>query len=66
MIIIVKYVKKNLTNEELNDNFVWCFHIFCNDCYYYYIKEKINNNIVEKIKCPYFDCNHFLYNNFIY
>ena len=57
--------EEKLTNEELNDNFVGCFHRFCNDCYYNYLKEKINNNFVEKIKCPYYNCNHFLYNNFI-
>jgi hypothetical protein len=57
--------EEELTNEELNDNFVGCFHIFCDDCYYNYLKEKINNNNVEKIKCPYYNCSYFLYNNFI-
>ena len=33
-----------LTNEELIDNKTDCYHGFCNDCYYNYFKEKINNN----------------------
>ena len=57
--------EEKLTNEELNNNFVGCFHIFCNECYYNYLKEKINKNNVEKIKCPYYNCSFFLYNNFI-
>jgi len=56
---------EKLTNEELDNNFVGCFHLFCNDCYYNYLKEKINNYNVEKIKCPYNNCCFFLYNNFI-
>ena len=57
--------EEKLTNEELDNNFVGCFHIFCNECYYNYLKEKINNNQVEKIKCPDYNCCFFLYNNFI-
>ena len=57
--------EEELTNEELNNNFLGCFHIFCDDCYYNYLKEKINNNNVEKIKCPFKNCSFFLYNNFI-
>ena len=54
-----------LTLEELNNNFIECFHGFCNDCYYNYFKEKINNNEVENIQCPNKDCNETLYNDFI-
>lgn len=57
--------EEELTKEELNNNFVGCFHLFCDDCYYNYLKEKINNNIVEKIKCPFKNCSFFLYNEFI-
>ena len=54
-----------LTNEELIDNKTDCYHGFCNDCYYNYFKEKINNNEIEKIKCPEKDCNNFFSSNFI-
>ena len=57
--------EEKLTNEELNNNFIECFHIFCDDCYYNYFKEKINNNQIERIKCPQKDCNYILFNNFI-
>ena len=56
---------EELTKEELENNFVECFHGFCDDCYYNYLKVKINNNEVEKIKCPNKNCNHIIYNNFI-
>ena len=57
--------EEKLTFEELNNNFIECFHGFCDDCYYNYFKEKINNNDVENIKCPNKGCNIVLYNNFI-
>ena len=56
---------EKLKNEELRDNFIGCFHIFCDDCYYNYFKEKINNNEVEKIKCPEKNCDIVIYNHFI-
>ena len=57
--------EEKLTNEELNNNFIECFHGFCDDCYYNYFKEKINNNQIEKIKCPQINCNNIIYDNFI-
>ena len=56
---------EKLTQNELKDNFIECFHIFCNDCYYEFIKEKVNNNFIEKIKCPKHDCQTKLFDNFI-
>ena len=56
---------EKLTFEELQNNFIGCFHGFCDDCLYNYFKEKINNNEVEKIKCPQHGCNQLIYNNFI-
>ena len=53
--------EEKLTNDELKNNIVECFHGFCNDCYYEYFKEKINNNEIEKIKCPQKDCNQIIY-----
>ena len=57
--------EEKLTFDELNTNFIECFHGFCNDCFYNYFKEKINNNEVENIKCPQKDCNTVIYNFFI-
>ena len=56
---------EQLTKEELLNNILECFHFFCDDCYYEYIKEKINNNQIERIRCPSKDCEIMLYNNFI-
>ena len=39
---------EELTFEELQNNFIGCFHGFCDDCLYNYFKEKINNNKVDK------------------
>ena len=54
-----------LTKDELNNNFIECFHGFCNSCYYEYLKEKIINNDVEYIKCPQKGCDTILNDNFI-
>ena len=56
---------EKLTVGELNNNFVECLHGFCDQCYYAYFKEKINNNEIEKIKCPQKDCYLIIFNNFI-
>ena len=57
--------EERLTNNELKNNILECLHIFCDSCYYDYFKEKINNNKIEKIKCPQASCNCIIYNNFI-
>ena len=57
--------EEKLTDEEKENNFVECFHGFCNDCYYNYFKEKINNNQIYRIKCPEKDCNCLIFNEFI-
>jgi len=57
--------EEKLTEEELNNNFIECFHGFCDDCFFNYFKEKINNNDVEKIKCPEKSCKNYLYTEFI-
>ena len=54
-----------LKNEEKVNNAIKCLHIFCDDCYYEFIKEKINSNYIEGIKCPYKDCGTKLYDSFI-
>ena len=56
---------EKLTQQERIDNFIECFHIFCNDCYYEFIKEKVNNNFIEGIKCPHHDCQTKLFDDFI-
>jgi len=42
--------EEKLTEEELNNNFIECFHSFCDDCLFNYLKEKIDRNDVEKNK----------------
>ena len=56
---------EKLTQQESIDNFIECFHIFCNGCYYEFIKEKVNNNFIEGIKCPHHDCQTKLFDDFI-
>ena len=54
-----------LKKEEIDNNILECFHFFCDDCYFEYLKEKVNNNQIKKIKCLYKDCDTILYDNFI-
>jgi hypothetical protein len=54
-----------LKKEELDNNFIECFHGFCDSCYNDYLKEKIINNDVENIKCLQKGCNTILYDHFI-
>ena len=56
---------EELKNEELNNNILKCYHMFCNDCYYEYIKEKVNTNQINRIKCPKKNCDIILEDNFI-
>ena len=41
--------EEKLSNNELKKNILNCLHLFCDDCYYNYFKEKINiyNNFIE-------------------
>ena len=57
--------EEELTEKEKIDNLLECHHICCNDCYFEYIKEKINNNQINRINCPQKDCQIILNNNFI-
>ena len=56
---------EKLTDSEYFTNFTSCYHFFCNDCYYNYFKEKIENNNVERIKCPKSGCKKIIFDNFI-
>ena len=56
---------EKLTQQERIDNCIECFHAFCNDWYYKFIKERINNNFIEVIKCPCLDCQTTLFDDFI-
>ena len=57
---------EKLTHNEYFSNYINCYHFFCNDCYYNYFKEKIeNNNNVAKIKCPKSGCTNTLFDYFI-
>ena len=57
--------EENLTDDELINNHVECLHGFCDSCYYEYFKNKINNNEVERIRCPYKSCVYIIFNDFI-
>ena len=57
--------EEELKNEELNNNGLECYHRFCNDCYYEYIKEKVNTNQIDRIRCPQKNCDILLTDNFI-
>ena len=57
--------EEKLTDEEINNNFIECFHGFCDSCYYDYLKEKIINNNIENIKCLQYGCKVILYDDFI-
>ena len=54
-----------LKEEEKKNNFLDCFHIVCDDCYYEYLKEKINNNQIDRIRCLQKGCDIILNTNFI-
>ena len=54
-----------LNEEEKINNKLECKHLFCDDCYFEFLKENINTNFIEKIKCPYKNCSTKLYNDFI-
>ena len=55
-----------MTYKEYCDNNRICKHFFCDDCYYLYLKEKINNNYnVDKIICPKDSCDLLMDDNFI-
>ena len=57
---------KKLTYKEYCDNNRICKHFFCDDCYYLYLKEKINNNYnIDKIICPKDSCDLLMGDNFI-
>ena len=56
---------EKLTIREYYTNLMSCYHFFCNDCYYNYFKEKIENNNVERIKCPKSGCMNIIFDNFI-
>ena len=57
--------EEKLKDEEINNNFIGCFHGFCDSCYYDYLKEKIINNNIENIKCLQYGCNVILFDDFI-
>ena len=56
---------EKLSDNEKEDNSLSCSHLICNSCYFLYLKEKINNNHIDKITCCQKDCKTILYNEFI-
>ena len=57
--------EENLKPSEVRRNKLKCKHFICNDCYYQYLKEKINNNQFLDIKCPKKECEEILGSNMI-
>ena len=57
--------EEELTEEEIENNLIECYHGFCNTCLLEYLREKINNNEVINIKCPKYKCETILNDNFI-
>ena len=57
--------EEELNDQEKKDNDLECHHICCDDCYFDYLKEKVNTNQIERIRCQKKDCETILNNNFI-
>lgn len=51
---------KDIKNNKLN-----CKHLFCSDCIFQYLEEKINNNQFLEIKCLQEGCNKILDSNIV-
>ena len=43
-----------------------CKHEFCRDCFKSYLFERINNKNIEKINCPFFECETLLNEEFFF
>ena len=56
---------EEMTEDEVENNKLPCKHLFCNDCYLNYFKEKIINSKVGKITCMQFKCPHEFDENFV-
>ena len=55
----------NIPKRDIQKNKLKCKHFFCGDCYYDYLKEKINNNNFLQINCPQKDCEEIIDSNMI-
>jgi hypothetical protein len=63
--IVCLVCDEKLKEKEKRNNYLECYHYFCDDCYYEYFKEKISNNQIGRIKCLQKDCDTILSSNFI-
>ena len=54
-----------LLKSDIKINKLKCKHLFCTDCFFNYLKEKINNNQFLQITCPEKDCEEIIGNNMI-
>ena len=52
----------NIDKQKINQP---CKHYFCIDCWFEYLKEKINNANVYKISCMNHECNYSLTEHFV-
>ena len=57
--------ENKLTIEELKNNNLDCPHRCCDSCYYEHLKEKINTNNIDQIKCLKVGCDVILFDDFI-
>jgi uncharacterized membrane protein len=55
----------DLTNKDKKNNYLPCKHFFCSDCYLNYLKNEIEKNAVDSIKCMEKDCPQELDEKFI-
>ena len=56
----------DILSPELESNKLPCSHLFCSDCYFEYLKEKINSNLnITSIGCMQYKCPTILTKEFI-
>ena len=56
---------EEIPKEDMNKIYLPCKHFFCASCWKDYLKEKINNANVYKLKCMEHKCPHILKETFI-
>ena len=54
--IICAVCNDNIDKKEIKKNILPCKHFFCSECFYQYLKNKIQTREVAEIKCPQNKC----------
>ena len=58
--------ESEVSSAELESNQLPCSHLFCSECYFQYLKEKINSNLnITSIVCMQYKCPTILTKEFI-